>query len=671
MALRLKRLTLVVFLLSVSLWGQTESGKFLLHKFEQPIGEESYTIVRDGDALALQTDFLFTDRGSKVPLKASWRAALDLTPQVFQIKGNTSRMSTIDAEVTVANGKAKIRDGKETREVDVPKQYFTIAGYSPVSIQMMLLRYWRSHGRPATLTTLPSGAVEIRDRGTETLTIHGQPVQLERYSIRGLVWGLQTVWMDKKDDLAALVTRDAEFDHFEAVREQYEPALAAFVSSAAKDEMAELEEISRQLPGRRTGTFAFTGATLIDGTNKAPVANATVVTRDGRIVAAGEGKSVSIPKDATRIDVRGKYIIPGLWDMHAHYEQVEWGPIYLAAGVTTVRDLGNEFEFITAVRDQINSGKGVGPHMLLGGIVDGDGPMAIGVTRVNSPEDAAKWVKKYHDADFQQMKIYSSVKPENVRAICAEAHKVGMTVTGHIPNGMTIFDGVNDGMDQVNHLQYLVEPLMPKGFDSRKATLKERFTVRAAVDVNSPAGQEMVKFLKEHGTVIDDTVVLYDLQFRAASEPATSVEPGIAKVAPELREQYMGGGLPPELAPIGKQFMDRMLQIIDALHRAGVTVVAGTDQAVPGHSLHRELELYVKAGFTPLEALQAATIVPARVMKQDKVSGTVEVGKRADFDILDANPLEDISNIRSVRSVVSNGTLYDTAPLWKSVGFQP
>ena len=158
------------------------------------------------------------------------------------------------------------------------------------------------------------------------------------------------------------------------MREEYEPALAKFVASAARDEMAALTESSKQMPGRRTGTFAFTGATLIDGTGAAPIANATVVTRDGKILAAGPSDKVKIPPDAQRVDVAGKYIIPGLWDMHAHYEQVEWGPIYLAAGVTTVRDVGNEFDFIAAVRDAVNSGAALGPHMLLAGIVDGDGP---------------------------------------------------------------------------------------------------------------------------------------------------------------------------------------------------------------------------------------------------------------------------------------------------------
>ena len=671
---RLYRLGACLLLLSSSiLIAQTppaaESGKFRLHKFEQPIGEESYTITPDGKTLTLKTDFKFTDRGTPVPLQATLRTSDSYVPQSFVISGKTSRMSAIETEVTISNGSATIRQGKESRTLAVPQTFFTISGYAPVAVQMEMMRYWRAHGKPAQMDTLPIGAVRIQDRGSEAMQISGHDVQVERYTVQGLIWGMETLWMDSSNNLAALVSTDAEFDHFEAVRDDYESALANFVASAAHDEMAALSEMSQKMPGRRTGTFAFVGATLIDGTGKPPIPNATVVTSNGKIVAAGPSASVQIPADAQHIDVSGKYIIPGLWDMHAHYEQVEWGPIYLAAGITTVRDVGNEYDFITQVRDAVNSGKALGPHMLLAGIVDGDSPMAIGITRVNSPADAEKWVTRYHDSGFQQIKIYSSVKSENVKAICTEAHKLGMTVTGHIPNGMNAYEGVEDGMDMINHIHYISDLLLPKDFDPSKVKGLERLKILASADINSEQGKQAVAFLKQHGTVIDPTMALFEMMTRAASEPATQMEPGIARVAPELREQLVSGGMPPEAAPYGQKIAQEDLAIIGALHRAGVPIVAGTDQAVPGFSLYREIELYVKAGFTPMEALQAATIVPARAMKVDADSGSVEVGKRADLDVLDANPLDDIHNIRSVRTVVANGVIYDPAPLWESVGF--
>ena len=671
---RLHRLGICLLVLSSSLLiaqnpPAAESGKFQLHKFEQAIGEESYTITPDGSTRTLKTDFKFTDRGTPVPLTATLRTSDSYAPQSFVITGKTSRMSATDTEVTISNGSATIRQGKETRTVKVPHTFFTISGYAPVAVQMEMMRYWRAHGQPAQMDTLPIGAVRIQDRGSETMQISGHDVRVERYTVQGLIWGMETLWMDSSNNLAALVSTDAEFDHFEAVRDDYEPGLSNFVASAAHDEMAALTEMSEKMPGRSTGTFAFVGATLIDGTGKSPIPNATVVTSHGKIVAAGPSASVQIPADAQRIDVSGKYIIPGLWDMHAHYEQVEWGPIYLAAGVTTVRDVGNEYDFITQVRDAVNSGKALGPHMLLAGIVDGDGPMAIGITRVNSPADAEKWVTRYHDSGFQQIKIYSSVKSENVKAICTEAHKLGMTVTGHIPNGMNAYEGVEDGMDMINHIHYIADLLLPKDFDPSKVKGVERLKILASADINSEQGKQAVAFFKQHGTVIDPTMALFEMMTRAASEPATQMEPGIARVAPELREQLISGGMPPEVAPYGQKIAEEDLAIIGALHRAGVPIIAGTDQAVPGFSLYREIELYVKAGFTPMEALQAATIVPARAMKVDADSGSVEVGKRADLDVLDANPLDDIHNIRTVRTVVASGILYDPAPLWQSVGF--
>jgi len=660
----MRRVILVFFLFVPALFAQSETGTlpfaetgaFRLYKFEQPIGQEAYTVTRTEAGLDLQSAFEFTDRGTKVPLKASLLAAPDYTPRDFTISGSISRMSRIDT--------------KAKHDPNSPPA-FTIAGYAPVAIQQSLIRYWRTHGRPASLPILPAGTVEIRDAGPEEFTIAGTRATFERYRIAGLVWGLETLWMDAHDNLAALVTRDAEFDHFEAIRQGYEPALEQLVSSAARDSVASLAETAQSMPGRLSGTFAVVGATLIDGTNRPPIGNATVLVRDGLIAAAGPASAVRLPANVRKIDAAGKFIIPGLWDMHAHYEQVEWGAIYLAAGVTTVRDVGNEFEFIAAVRDRIRAGQGLGPRLLLAGVVDGDGPFGIGVTRVNSPEDAARWVRKYHDAGFEQMKIYSSMKPDNVKAVCREAHALGMTVTGHIPNGMTIYDGVNAGMDQVNHITYALQALYPASFDQRKATPEQRLEAARALDPAGEEGRRLIAFLREHHTVVDDTVALYELNSHPEGESVSKFEPGVALVAPELREQFAGTGAPPARVPLAELTQRKRLELIAALHRAGITLVAGTDQAVPGYSVDRELELYVQAGFTPLEAIQSATIVPARVMKHDSDSGTVESGKRADFDILDRNPLEDIHNIRTVHRVVAGGVLYDPAPLWKSAGFTP
>jgi imidazolonepropionase-like amidohydrolase len=177
--------------------------------------------------------------------------------------------------------------------------------------------------------------------------------------------------------------------------------------------------------------------------------------------------------------------------------------------------------------------------------------------------------------------------------------------------------------------------------------------------------------LKQHNTVVDPTLALYEWLYHPVDQPVSTFEPGVAGVAPELAQPLNSAGVSTDAAAVMHRIFTNEVAMIGALHKAGVRVVAGTDQAIPGHSLHREIELYVQAGFTPLEAIQAATSVPAQVMGLGKDVGTVEVNKRADLIVLDANPLDDIHNIRTVEFVVANGVIYPTAKLWESVGFKP
>jgi imidazolonepropionase-like amidohydrolase len=649
------------------------TNKFRLHKFEQPIGEETYEEAVSSSLgpghITCTIEFKFTDRGTPVPLKANFTGDEDLNPQEFAISGRNARTAAIDEEVEVKGDKIRSRIDKNWTETARPEKFFTIAGYAPATMQMLLVQYWAKHGSPKTLKTFPTGEVRIIPRGTDAITIDGKTQELSRYTIEGLIWGRETLWFDSEMQLIAEVSVDAEFDHFEAIREGYESALGTFVGKSGEDGMAALADLGKSISGSHNDKLAIVGGTFIDGTGKAPLADSAVLIENGKIVAAGSRAQITVPKDAKVINATGKTVLPGLWDMHAHFEQVEWGPIYLAAGATTVRDCGNELEFITAVRDAVAAGRGLGPRILAAGVVDGDSPFALGVERVNNPEQAKEWVDRYHSLGFQQMKIYSSVKRGNVAAVATEAHRLGMTVTGHIPFGMTAYDGVNAGMDQINHITYIADIMAkPLPGDAKRF---DRLQAAADIDLNSHEAQNAIAFLKSHGTVIDPTLVVFESMTVGPDKPIESFEPGVLKVAPELRTQLEEGGVPPQVAPVFRKAFAKYVAIAGALHRAGIPIVAGTDQTVPGFSLYREMELYVEAGFTPMEAIQAATIVPARAMKLDAELGTVEVGKRADLILVDGNPVENIHNIRKVRTVVTAGTVYDCAELWRSVGFQP
>lgn len=646
-----------------------ESGKFILHKFEQPVGEETFVTTKEGNALVVEVNFKFTDRGTPVPLQAEFRGGDDLTPEHFLIKGKNARVVSIDEAVEVGPEKLRVRDRENWTEAERPRTFFTIAGYAPATLQMLLYRYWAANGTPPELPVFPSGSLRLARRGSDTVRIHEHEETFERVSVEGLIWGRETLWFDADGNLIAAVTVDAEFDHFEAIRDGYEEGLSTFVARAGADGMEALAAIAKTVSGTRTKTIAVVGGTLLDGTGRKPLADSAVVIEAGRITAVGPRAKIKIPEQATIIDAKGKTVLPGLWDMHAHFEQVEWGPIYLAAGATTVRDCGNELEFVTAVRDAIASGHGLGPRLLLAGVVDGTGPLALGVARVDTPQEAQQWVKRYHDAGFQQMKIYSSVKLEELKVVAEEAHRFGMTVTGHVPEGLSAYQTIPAGQDQISHIQYVAAMMVPPLPEGSKR--EEPIKAMANLDLASPQAQKAIAYLKEHQTVVDPTLALSEFYTASTQKPPASFEPGITRIAPELRQSLADVGPPSAMAADRAKLLEKDIAIVGALHRAGIPVVAGTDQTVPGFSLYRELELYVQAGFTPIEAIDAATIVPARAMGLDKEVGTVEKGKRADLIVVDGNPLTSIHDIRRVESVITNGTLYQSADLWKTVGFQP
>ena len=316
---------------------------------------------------------------------------------------------------------------------------------------------------------------------------------------------------------------DAEFDHFEAVRPELRSAVPQLVARAASDGMAAMADTAAAENPAASRQVAIVGATILDMTGRKPIPNGTVVVADGRIAEVGPSSRVVIPPQATVVRAAGKTVMPGLWDMHAHFEQVEWGPIYLAAGVTTVRDVGNELEFIAAVRDAVASGQGLGPRMLLAGLIDGPGSRGLGVTRAATPEEGRAWVNRYHDAGFDQIKIYSSIALDVLRAITAEAHKLGMTVTGHVPDSMNAFTAIDAGLDQIDHAEYV--------------------GVAASQDP-----QEVIAELKRHRTVIDPTLALYELLARPLNQPIDAFEPGIRKVARELEAPLNGFGSPVDTA---------------------------------------------------------------------------------------------------------------------------
>src|SRR6201991_1957690 len=402
----MKKHLLTIFLSGLLIHGYAQdttanSGTFLLHKFEQMIGKETYHINNNKDSKTYSSDFKFVDRGSPVPLKAELRVNPVLEPLGLKIKGNVARGATVNDSISIMGNQAHVKVDDSVYNKKIQPLTFPIAGYAPTIVQQVLIQYWKKHHEPATINTLPVGSIQIRRDGTDTLTFDGKPLILERYTIGGLIWGNEFVWTDNQTQVVCIITNDAEFDKFESVREPYESLLSTLIGKTATYSMR-LFTKSAAIKTKADKLIVIKGGTVVDVVNEKTIPNATVVIENGIIKKIGKDGEVAIPAGSKIIDAKGKMLFPGLWDMHAHFEQAEWGPAYLAAGVTTVRDCGNEFSFINAIKDAIDQNRGIGPEILKAGIIDGKGKFALGIIQADTKEEAIKAVDRYKNNGFVQ-----------------------------------------------------------------------------------------------------------------------------------------------------------------------------------------------------------------------------------------------------------------------------
>jgi len=394
-----------------------------------------------------------------------------------------------------------------------------------------------------------------------------------------------------------------------------------------------------------------------------------------RITAVGADGSVPIPAGAEVVDVGGKMLMPGMWDMHVHTSDDD-GLLHMAAGVTTARDLANDVDETVRRRKRFDDGALIGPRLILAGFLDGPGPFA-GPTKalVSTKDSALMWIDRYAKLGYRQIKVYSSLDTALVPFIIAESHKRGLRVSGHVPNGMTADEFVRAGADELQHVNFL---FLNFWRDSVKDTrTPERFTApaqRAALlDLQSDRVKRFIQLLRERGTVIDPTLVAFEGMLLA--RPG-SLDPSYAAVAdrvpPNVRRGFLTGGLPvPD--SLDQRYKDSAVafqRMVKAAYDAGVPIVAGTD-AIAGFAYHRELELYAAAGIPNSDVLRIATLNAAKVMKRDTELGSIAPGKLADLIIVDGNPIERMSDIRRVTYVMKDGAIYDPAAMYKAIGVQP
>jgi Amidohydrolase family len=452
--------------------------------------------------------------------------------------------------------------------------------------------------------------------------------------------------------------------------------------------------------------LVFRSVTIIDMTRGLLKSDMTVVISGGRIVDVGKTLDVTIPKKARVVDATGKFLIPGLWDMHWHLRSERetrnvFFPLMIANGVTGVRDMfsdcikncaiGTNIKVVKKWRREFAAGKLIAPRLLASSqILDGAKPTQVWFYPVANGSAARQAVRTFEKRGCDFIKIYSLLSRGAYFAIADEAKQQQIPFAGHLPIYITASEASQAGQQSIEHLDFSIafstreaELMKELALEIERISFTEYFTglvycaldanlIRAADSYDRKKLVEASRIFIKNGTWFCPTLVYHHADaFHDQKEYAK--DPRLKYVPPDVLAEWAElksarASMPLRMAEMKRVFPTH-LKIIGAMRRAGVNFLAGTDatqiHVVHGFSLHDELALLVEAGFTPLEALQAATIAPARFMERENELGTIGVGKFADLVLLEANPLDDIKHTRLIAAVVIDGRYLSKRALQK------
>lgn len=442
----------------------------------------------------------------------------------------------------------------------------------------------------------------------------------------------------------------------------------------------------------QTQTLVFTHVTLIDMVDATPKPDMTVIIEGNRITSIGKSASIRPPRGARLIDSTGKFLIPGLWDMHVHAlrkERVQYFlRLFVVNGVTGIRDLGtNEegFAFLNQLREEIADGTRAGPRIIAAGrILDGAKPAvpenSIPFTNETEARQAVRFLKQ-SGADF--IKIYDGVPRDSYFAIVDEAKKLNIPFAGHVPAAINSSEAADAGQKSFEHLGNILrscstlEPAVinqradlavkastkPNDYSAIPARIAARTNLELETYSEEKCQQLFARFVKNETWQVPTLIVKQRFALIDAGifgdDPRMKYIPLAERESWRPENNFLLKYRTKEFIEVRKRLYQKELELVGAMHRAKVKFMAGTDipapYTYPGFSLHDELALLVSVGFTPFEALQAATRNPAEYLNLSDKLGSIEKGKLADLVLLEANPLDDIGNTKRITAVVANG----------------
>lgn len=421
----------------------------------------------------------------------------------------------------------------------------------------------------------------------------------------------------------------------------------------------------------RDAILAITHVNVVDGTGATTRRDQTVIIRGNRIAAVGPFRTLAIPPEAREIPGRGKYLIPGLWDMHVHTVTPggrETLALYVANGVTGVRDMAGEWDQLRAWRQEITRGEELGPRIVASGpyIEGGDVPIPHFLAR-NAVEAAAA-VDSLVRLGVDFVKLHSQLTREVffASARAARAHRIPFT--GHVPRSVSVSEASDSGQRSLEHLLQI--PVACTSAES--LSLAPRFPVQRVLGrcTSQPLDTLFSRLVRNGTWVVPTLVAAYEIAHwpkrdlpgdAYASHLPDTLRAFVSQIFP------MPDSIPPDADVVGSALFAKRIELVGAMHRAGVRVMPGTDAPLrnspPGFGLHAELDLFAEAGMSPFEVLRSATLEPARYLGMADSSGAISRGMLADLVLLDADPLTSVASLRRIHAVVANGRFVDAASL--------
>jgi len=625
------------------------------------------TSSRNADG-SLKLYYEFNDRG-RGP-KITEHVSLDSNgiPTSIENTGIDYEKAPVDEKFSLADGNATWKNRAEQGDRHgVGKAFYVSISGAPGEGGLLARALLAAGGH---LPLLPAGEASIEKLGDLKVEADGVSRIVTQYAITGLDFTPSPVWLDQDGDFFATAS-----GWFGVIREGWEGSMDALVK--AQDEIANQRsaKLAQTLAHKPNGSLVFVHANVFDADSATLLPGRTVVIDGEKVRAIGGDSQVKIPQGAEVIDASHKTLMPGLWDMHVHLGPND-GLLHMAAGVTSVRDLANDIDQLGAMQKRFDEGTEIGPRVLKAGFLDGRGPYQ-GPTKVfaDSEQEAKDDIDRYAKLGYVQIKIYSSIKPELVPKIAQMAHAHGMRVSGHVPAFMTAQQFVEDGADEIQHMNFIFLNFL---FDTVKDTrARARFTEvgahAAEIDPSSQRVQDFIHVLQQHKTVLDPTLAIFEGMFTDRPGTVSVSYAAVADRMPaQVRRGFFYGGIevPEGMDQRYRDSFNQMLKMEKALYDSGIRIVAGTD-ALAGFTLQRELELYVQAGIPAPKVLQLDTLGAARIMKRDSELGSIAPGKLADMILIDGDPTTNISDIRHVVTTVKGGLVYQNADLYRALGVKP